>query len=448
MKAKCIAWAMLTGVVLARSRADGGAVKPAWLTDCSVSVKEGYDDNVFQSGVNARDLPAAYPVPPGSVAALKNEASWVTTVSPKIGVNISPLLDSPTNLPLLALAYAPDFAIYHQQTSESGNAHRVLAAVKMKTDAATLNSDNTFTFLDGSGMGPVFPGNLYSGFATIGARARRRQMLDTANFSLQFPGGDWFIRPAATLLYNDMLTRQLDNALPQYAGYQNYCDRYDVNGGADLGWQLAPACALTLGYRYGHQYQQQYSFSPYSASSDYQRVLAGIEGRPWSWLTVKAVSGPDFRRYQENSPGHITPVSDRTPVKYYGEAQATVYFDRANTLTFRYRLWEWVSGTGKVPYADGGYELAYHGALTKRLGWDLGGKLSVWDFTSGNLAACQRRDLLYTASTGITCAINSHVSVGVSGILNWGRNGQDAVANNGTREFNQQMVVVSTQTTF
>jgi hypothetical protein len=36
----------------------------------------------------------------------------------------------------------------------------------------------------------------------------------------------------------------------------------------------------------------------------------------------------------------------------------------------------------------------------------------------------------------------------VGGILNWGRNGQDDVVNGSTREFNQQMVSVSTQWKF
>ena len=376
MKLKCMAWAVLAGMAFGDWEAGAELVRPAWLTDCTVGVKESYDGNVFQSGVNTGNLPAAYPVPFGSVAALKNEYSWITTVSPKIGVNFSPLLDSPTNVPLLSLAYAPDFTVYHNQTSESYDAHRALAAVKINTDTMALTGDNTFTFIDGSELGPVFPGNLYSGFATIGARSRRRQILETANLNLQFDFGSWFFRPAAALIYNDMMTSQLNTALAQNTGYQNYCDRYDVNGGADIGYQLTPECALTLGYRYGHQYQQQYSFSPYSASSDYQRVLAGVEGHPWKWLTLKAVSGPDFRSYQENSPGHITPVSDLNPVKYYGEAQATVVFNAANSLTFRYKLWQWVSGTGKVPYSDGGYELAYHCALTKKLGWDLGGKFS------------------------------------------------------------------------
>ena len=44
-----------------------------------------------------------------------------------------------------------------------------------------------------------------------------------------------------------------------YLGYQDYVDRYDVNVGGDLGFKVSPNWALTLGYRDGYQFQQQYS---------------------------------------------------------------------------------------------------------------------------------------------------------------------------------------------
>ena len=443
MKLKRIAGAILAGTIFSHWPADAEIIRPAWLTDCSVGVREGYDGNVFQSGVNPADLPASYTVPSGSVAALKNEYSWITTVSPKVGVNFSPLMDTTTNLPVLSLAYAPDFVIYHNQTSESYDAQRALAVVKIQTDPVAVSGDNTLTFIDGSDMGPVYPGNYYSSFAPTTVRGRRKQIQDSANVGIMFDRENWFFRPTAALLYYNLMTEQLN-----LSGYQNYCDRYDVNGGADIGYKLKSNLALTLGYRYGHQYQQQYSFSPYSASSDYQRVLAGIEGAPCTWLNVKLVSGPDFRSYQGDSSDHNTPVNNLHPVDYYGEALLTAMINPANTLTFKYKVWEWVSGNGKVPYCDGFYEMAYHCSLMPKLGFDLGGKLASYDYNSGNLPASKRHDLLYTASSGITYAINSNVNIGVNGVLNWGRNAQNDVANSGTREFNQALVSVGTQWKF
>ena len=55
--------------------------KPTWLFELSLGVKESYDDNVFLSGVDQKYLPKVYVVPAGSVAALKDSSSLVTTVS-------------------------------------------------------------------------------------------------------------------------------------------------------------------------------------------------------------------------------------------------------------------------------------------------------------------------------------------------------------------------------
>ena len=443
MKRNCTLLTILTGICLSSRLAAGSDMtKPAWLTDCSLGLKEGYDNNVFLSGVSPTPAYNAATVPAGSVVALKDCYSWVTTVSPKVGVNFAPLAGA-TNVPLLSLAYAPDFVVYHDQTSESYAAHRVLAAVKVKTEPMTLGVDNNFTYIDGSGTGPFYPGNYYSAFATTADRERRRQIQDRANVSAQFDQGSWFVRPAASLLYYDLMTEQHD-----VSGYQNYCDRYDVNGGMDFGYKVTPEFALTLGYRYGHQYQQQYSFSTNSSSSDYQRVLAGIEGNPWERIYVKIVGGPDFRSYQGDSASHTTPLNDLHPIKYYSEALITATFAPDNTLTFKNKSWQWVSGLGKTPYFDSAYELAYHCKLTTKLAWDLGGKILCWDFSQGNLPACKRDDLQYTASTGLSYAINSNFSVNLAGVLNWGRNAEDNVVNPQYREFDQQLISLGTQWKF
>ena len=429
----------LTGGKVLADGTNADFTKPAWLTDCSLGIKESYDDNVFLSGVAH---PPAYTLPAGSVAALKDRASWITTVSPKVGVNFAPLIGA-TNLSVLSLAYAPDLAIYHDQSSESYNAHRLLAAVKVKTEPVSFSADNNFVYIDGSDMGPVYPGALYSAFASTADRERRKQIQDRANVSVQFDQEKWFFRPTASLLLYDLMTAQTNSP-----GYQNYCDRYDVNGGADFGYKVTPALALTLGYRYGHQYQEQYSFSSNSCPNDYQRVLVGIEGNPWKWLNLKLVGGPDFRSYEGNSAEHRTPMNNLQPVKFYGEGLITATFAAENTLTLKYKLWQWVAGSGKVPYYEGAYELAYHCKLAHQLGFDLGGKIIDWDYTSGNLTACRRHDLQYIVSSGLTYAVNTHISINLTGAVDWGRNDESGVVNPQNREYARQSISLGTQWKF
>jgi hypothetical protein len=420
--------------------ADASAVswipaKPNWLTEASVSLKETYDDNIFLSGVDARYLPKTYELPPGSVAALENISSWVTTVSPKVAVNFSPLLGVEKNVPTLSLTYAPDFVTYHDAATESYNAQRALAVVKAKWGNFAVNLDNSFTYVDGNSVGPTYPGALYNANMNAGPRERREQIQDKASVALQYDWHQMFIRPVASLTACDLMTE-----LHNVTGYQNYVSRYDVNGGADLGWQFRPATALTLGYRYGHQYQQQFSFSPYSSPSDYQRVLAGVEGKLWSWLTVKIAGGPDFRDYAANTEGHITPVNDHHPVKPYGEASLTAAFTPSDTLTFKFKQWQWVSSIGKVPYLETTYDLNYHRKLTDQLGFDLGGRILSADYTSGNLAACHRNDWDYQATAGLAYALNPHVNLSLAYTFEAGNNMADEVVNPSTRHFTRDVV--------
>jgi hypothetical protein len=425
----------LFGLSTLATRADDW-VRPGWLSDCLVNIKESYDNNVFLSGVST---PPAYTVPAGSVAALKNAASWITTVSPKVGVDFAPLLGVTNRQLELSLAYSPDFVFYHDQNSESYNAQRVLTAIKAQNDFVKFNAGNNFTYFDGDRYGPLYPGNLYSGFATIFDRARRRQILEIADVSLQFDYHRWFVRPVASLIYNDMMTEELNTVLPQNRGYQNYADREDVNGGADVGYRITDDFAMTVGYRYGQQFQEQYAFSPDSAPNSYQRILFGLEGHPWHWLSVSLVCGPDFRSYQGDTTTHVTPVKDFHPVKYYGEALITATITKDDSISFKYKYWQWLAGCGKFPYTDEAYELNYHHQFNTKLGFNLGGKFMAWDFDDNLPSAVTRCDLQYTCAGGVTYAVNPHLNLNLGCAFNWGRNDESNLANASTREYNEQL---------
>jgi len=415
--------------------------KPTWLTEVSLGIKESYDNNVFLSGVDAKYLPVSYPLPPGSVAALKDEGSWVTAVSPKVDVNLAPLLGDQKAFKTLSLAYAPEFVIYHDQDSENYNAHRLLTAITGQAEPVSFSADNNFLFVDGSDRAPVYPDSLYSSFVTSAARERREQIQERANISVQLDREKWFVRSVASLLDYDFMTKQLNPVT--FPGYQNYVDRLDVNGGADVGYKITTHAAITLGYRYGEQYQQTFAYSPNSSSDDYQRVMLGLEGKPWKWLEVKIQGGPDFRSYADSAP-----VNDRQPVKYYGEAAMTATFTTADTVVFKCKQWQWLSSLGKVPYYESLCDLNYHRKLTEKLGWDLGGRLLSWDFTSGNLSTCHRKDLQYTASTGLGYAFNEHFNFSLAYSLDWGRNDIDGIVNPQTREFDRQLVLLAAKWKF
>lgn len=408
--------------------------KPAWLTDLSVSVKESHDDNVYLAGVGA----------------MRNHSSWLTTVTPKFDFNFAPLLGT-NQFPTLAFGYAPEITAYHRAPAESCTAHRLGNTVKGRAGALSFALENGFTFVDGSEVGPAYPDGR-SCYATSGVRERREQLQDRAKITLQYDADQWFVRPTAALLYYDLMTALKDPSLPTTpTGYDNYADRYDVNGGVDLGWRLHPHLAATVGYRYGHQSEQQYSFDPLhlGSSSDYQRVLLGLEGNPWSWLTVALQAGPDFRSYAPNTATHTTPVSNPHRVTYYGEAALAAKISAGDTVTFKFKQWQWLSSTGKVPYFDGSYDLAYNRKCTEKLSVNLGGRLLTADYTSGNLVTCKRDDWQYTVSAGASYALTAHFSTAVAYAVDLGRNNQDGLtANPATREYDRHLVSLGVQYRF
>ncbi len=415
----------LCGVLLANP--DGAAAasptaqsatpqKPAWLTDISLGLKEGYDNNVLLV----------------SGDGMGEEYSWITTVSPKIGINFVPLLGEQDTLKLLTLNYAPDFVAYHNAEDETYNAHRLANTLKGKVEAFTFTMDNALVYVDGNKTAPTYPvpDNARSAYATAAARERREQFQDRAKVTLQYDWERFLIRPTASLLYYDLLTDQ-----STAVGYQNYADRYDINGGADFGYKAAAQTTLLLGWRYGHQYQETIVGTTRSSCSDYQRVLVGIEGKPLKWLTLSVQGGPDFRSYDNDAP-----VDDQDCVKLYGEATVTADLSAKDALTFKYRGFQWVSSTGVIPYFDSTYDLSYRHKFGSKLTVEAGARLLTSDYNSGNTPTSKRNDWMYTFAGSVTYSVTANFALNAAVAADLGRNQQKDIANEQYREFDRQLV--------
>ena len=452
----------VAGLLSRTNDADASAVgsssaawqKPAWLTDLTLGIKESYDDNLLLVSGNG----------------LAPRSSWVTSVSPKVGFNFAPLLGNQKTLQTLSLNYSPDFNIYQNAPSQNYDAHKIGDTIKGQSGDFTFSLDNAFLYNDGNHQAPIYAlnqlpssnpqanqldqyRNVY-GYAV--ARERLAQTQDRATILLQYDWDKVFVRGAASLLDYNLKTDWHNTKNSPWIGYQNFVDRYDVNGGVDLGYKLTPKLAATLGYRYGSQYQQQFpaaitSDNHYS-SSDYQRLLLGLEGKPWNWLNVKLAGGPDFRSYNS-----LAPVNDHNPGKYYGEAVLTATLAPSQTVTFNYKQWQWVSSTGKVPYFDSTYALTYHWNATKQLGLDLGGKVLEADYTGGNEVnpvgqnSSLRDDMVYELSAGVTYAFTKHLSANLAYTYDVGANAmnnQPASLGPEYRNFEHQVASLGVQYKF
>ena len=419
--------------------------KPVWLTDLSGGFKESYDDNVLLVADRTPGLAA--------------KSSWVTTLSPKVGFNFAPLLGDQNTLSALTLAYTPDFNFYHEAPSENYDAHKIANAIKGKTGELSFSVDNVFLYNDGNEVAPIYalsPASANdknrSAYATAVPRERRKQIQERNTIVLQYDLHDFFIRPTASLLDYDLMTDWHKSAAA-YTGYQNYVDRSDVNGGLDVGYYLFKNLAVTVGYRYGHQIQQALPASvdtlaaingqPPHATADYQRLLFGLEGKPLDWLAVKLLGSPEFRVYNS-----AAPVADDNSINYYGEASIIANITAKHTLAFTYKHCQWVSSTGKLPYADNTYQLNYHWNATKQLGLDLTGKYLFSDYNcaSSALSAGQslRNDAQYTLSAAASYAFTKQFSTSLAYTYDLGVNQQDNVgALEEYRNFNHQLISVS-----
>ena len=408
--------------------------KPIWLTDLSLGVKESYDSNIYLSGAGSEFFPAT--LPEGDIAT-KNKSSFVTTLSPKLGVDFAKLLGSDSALKVFALGYVPDFVIFHNAPTESYASHRFTTAVKATADPVSVSLDNAFTYIDGSHDGLIYPGGA-SSYTNGTVRERRDQWQERAKASIRVDLGRVFIRPTVSLLYYN-----LDTTLANIPGYTNYIDRYDLNGGADVGYSVTKDLAFTLGYRYGHQEQAALPFDllQINASNDYQRALFGVEGSPLKWLKVEASVGPEFKSYTGDRPFKSGVAADgridSNSTDVYAEATVTVAPTSNDAFVFKYKRWNWVSSTGKNPYLDSLYDASYRHQFTRALQVEVGLRASQSDYNPAAL----RNDWLYTASAGLKYSVTKNLGLELAYSYDRGSNDQSAgVPFPSTREFERSVV--------
>jgi opacity protein-like surface antigen len=418
--------------------------KPVWLTDLSFGVRESYDDNILLV----------------SGKGLQPQESWITSFSPKLGFNFAPVLGPDSNFQALTLVYAPDINIYHEAPQESYDAQRFFNFVKIAEDNFTFSLTNSFLYNNGSRTAPTYALNQASNtndrfrnfFAFAAPRERADQIQDRGTASMQYDTGNTFVRPTVSTIYYNLNTVFHNAGTAPYIGYQNWPDRYDVNGGADWGYRLAPSLAVTAGYRYGYQFQAQFpeNISPgdrHYSSNHYQRALIGLEGNLTSWLNIKAAGGPDFREFNS-----MAAVSHDYSVFPFAEATATATITPGQALVFYTKEWEWVSSAGLVPYYDSTYSLTYHWSATHQLGLDLGGKILNADFRHSNDTAGiepgRRDDLEYAITTGATYAFTQNFNANLTYNFNLGRSLLENVPESGYRDFEDDLVSLGVQYKF
>lgn len=352
----------------------------AWSHSVSLAVKETFDSNVYMQ----------------KVTPLADQESFVTAITPSLGLSWKPCEHFTA-----ALNYSPEAAFYHSESTENYVAHKGALNLSGKFDTTTWELLNSVTLIDGDGDSPTFFGP--GGGPALGGvplRDRRDATIYRQSFKLQHPIGEhWFVRPVATLYLHDFQTRH--QASVPGSVYANYVDRSDFAGGLDLGYKVTDTTWAVLGYRYGYQGQATALANTIEYSNYYQRVLAGVEGKPFDWLKLSVLAGPDFRNFGDNVPAAF----DDHHTKFYLDASATITPTKSDTITLSGKRFEQPGYGGGSVYEDVAYELAWRHKFNAQLTFGAGFRVLHWDFSN-----VTRNEWWYSPNAMVGYAFNKHWS--------------------------------------
>lgn len=370
--------------------------KSPWAVSVSAALKETFDSNVYLQSHEARNAP-----PPGVTWAQADQSSMVTTFIPSVGVAYKP-----SALFNASLTYAPELGSYHAESSEDYVSHKGTLGVTGKSGNTSWDLAGALTFTDGSNLGLNFDPSTTGAPPAAGGvpiRDRRDQTFTRDSFKLTHTYGKWMFRPLATFYWHDFQTEQHTEALDgaRWRGYQNYNDRWEAIGGLDVGYQAFENTYLLLGYRYGHQNQAKLRGSPYQYDSDISRPLVGIEGKPWKWLTLNGLFGPDFRNW-DTSGGKIDSRFEEGEIYYFWDASGTAAAGKLDSITLRTRSFRGPSAGGAAINEDLTYELSWKHKFDDRLTSAVGLRAYSTDFEAPSV----REDWIITPSLVVAYAFN------------------------------------------
>lgn len=391
------------------------AAKSPWNFSASLSVKETFDNNVFLQ----------------DKTALAHKSSMVSSFTPSLSLTYQ---ETPAFK--ATISYAPEVVYYHSYSSEDHVAHRATLNLSGKSGDTAWELNNAVIGIDGSDRGPTFDianGGDIPAVGGIPIRDRRAAIIYRNSVKVTQTLNKWFLRPVFTSYVHDFKTQQ-----SSATGYENYIDRYEVNGGLDVGYEVRKKTWLVLGYRYGYQHQGERLgvLSPYS--SNYHRILAGIEGTPTDWLKLNVLAGPDIRNFRS---GNLPSTFDKNELLWYVDASATVTLGKRDTVTVLLTRYEQPAFSSHSVYEDIVYSVGWRHQCNDKLAATLGLKIYEGDWQS----PVNRDDVIYTPSVGVSYAFNKHISADLSYSYDAVRS---EVVNTTGREFTRHLVSLGAKYTF
>ena len=404
-----------------------------------LTLKETYDDNVYI--LDTPPNPTLTP-PAGYTIREPELGSFVTSITPNLLLTYKPCAEFTATV-----SYAPEFTWYASAHSEDYVAHRAAINFSGKMNEVSYEWLNSAVWIDGSDMGlmTMRPGDI-AAVGGIPLRDRRDAAIYRDSFKLTIPVGKWFFRPVFTSYVHDFQTRQIANNSTEFV-YSNYIDRWDVNGGMDIGCEVFDKTKLVAGYRYGHQNQGSVpnsagviTESPYI--NNYQRFLLGAEGTPAPWVKLAVLAGPETRDWQRATPAGF----DRGETLWYVDALVTLLPTKQDTITFKMTRYEQPAFTSQSVYEDIKYDLVWRHKFSDKFTVGAGMTLYIGDWQDPVL----RDDWIYTPSLMASYAFSPNLTVDASWSYDNAVNQVTSTPTNyaNGREYTRNLVAASLKYTF
>jgi hypothetical protein len=391
--------------------------KNPWTFATSYALKETVDGNVF-----LQDL---------GEAARKRSLVTSGTLGFGLGYQRTPAFKA-------AFTYAPEMVRYHSYASENYVAHRASLNFSGNSGRTAWEFTNALVRIDGNNQGPIFDVGNRGDIPALGGiplRDRRDAVVVRNGFKLTQTMGRWFLRPAFSSYVHDFRTQQRVRSGP-FAGYENYVDRYELNGGVDLGYGVGEKTWIVLGHRYGHQEQGELLGVRSLYSSRYNRVLFGLEGAPADWLKLSVLAGPDLRRF-ENRPAGF----DRGEMLWFVNASLSWLPTKRDTVTATLSRYEQPAFSSQSVYEDIVYDLAWRRQFAKRLSATAGFRIYGGDWQ----APVNREDWIYTPSASLSYTLHKYLTAEVAYSHD---SVESMVPNTQGREFTRHLFSVSARGSF
>lgn len=357
------------------------AAAPAPTVDVTLGASAGFDSNVYLA----------------EFGRLANRESGVGTVSARLGAKF----DSG-----VALAYSATATEFWSETDENNVKQTLGASWARKLDAVSWNAATEFALVDGDDRGVDYGAGIGSAFSTAAPRERRDQWQNKTELALRHDTGPVFVRAVGKLQYWDMRTSPVASC--------DYVDRYDIQGGADIGRALGKnGPEAYLGYRRGRQFQDN-DFAPSTtdnATNRYDRYLVGFDGSPATSLKLSAQAGWAKHSYTADY------ADSAHEEGLFTDATLTWTATPEDEFQLKTSQCRTLSTTGRNSFVSTIHQLAWKHAFGPSWSATLTGRVIEAEY-----APFPRDDLDYTAGASVTWNATEHLACTLSLSQDWGRN--------------------------